>query len=124
MTPNGVDFSFSSTSCSCGMSMPADHACGGCSRAEWSQVGTETNYNRCRYAVLQQGQVGMFQVGSPTLGQLVGADDVEKAAVGWDVYKVAKLVDLKVGKPRQLCTECEPLSDCSKNLDDHVRGQI
>lgn len=54
------------------------------------------NYNRCRYAVLHKGQVGMYQVGSPTLGQLVGADDIEKAAVGWDVFKVAKLADLKV----------------------------
>ncbi len=69
---------------------------GGCSRAEWSQVGSEVNYNRCRYAVLHKGQVGMYQVGSPTLGQLVGADDIEKAAVGWDVLKIAKLVDLKV----------------------------
>ncbi len=68
----------------------------GCSRAEWSQVGSEVNYNRCRYAVLHKGQVGMYQVGSPTLGQLVGADDIEKAAVGWDVLKIAKLVDLKV----------------------------
>ena len=69
---------------------------GGCSRAEWFQVGSEVNYNRCRYAVLHKGQVGMYQVGSPTLGQLVGADDIEKAAVGWDVLKIAKLADLKV----------------------------
>lgn len=54
------------------------------------------NYNRCRYAVLHKGQVGMYQVGSPTLGQLVGADDIEKASVGWDVLRMAKLVDLKV----------------------------
>jgi len=38
----------------------------------------------------------MYQVGSSTLGQLVGADDIEKAAVGWDVLRIAKLVDLKV----------------------------
>ena len=59
-------------------------------------MGSEVNYNRCRYAVLHKGQVGMYQVGSPTLGQLVGADDIEKAAVGWDVLKIAKLADLKV----------------------------
>lgn len=75
------------------MYVPSD---GGCSRAEWSQVGSEVNYNRCRYAVLHKGQVGMYQVGSPTLGQLVGADDIEKASVGWDVLRMAKLVDLKV----------------------------
>lgn len=68
-----------------------------CSRADWSQVASEAQYNRCRYAVLYRGMVGMYQVGSPTLGQLVGADDIEKAAVGWDVFKSAKLLDLKVG---------------------------
>lgn len=67
-----------------------------CSRAEWSQVGSEVSYNRCRYGVLHRGQLGLYQVGSPSLGQLVGADDIEKAAVGWDVFKIAKLVDLKV----------------------------
>lgn len=67
-----------------------------CSRAEWSEVGSEVSYNRCRSGVLHRGQVGLYQVGSPTLGQLVGADDIEKAAVGWDVYRVAKLTDLKV----------------------------
>ncbi len=46
--------------------------------------------------MLHKGQVGMYQVGSSTLGQLVGADDIEKAAVGWDVLRIAKLVDLKV----------------------------
>ena len=74
-------------------------------------MGTETNYNRYRYAVLQQGQVGMFQVGSPTLGQLVGADDIEKAAVGWDVYRIAKLADLKVCTVGQLCAALKALSD-------------
>lgn len=67
-----------------------------CSRAEWSQVGTEVSYNRCRYGVLHKGQLGLYQVGSPSLGQLVGADDIEKAAVGWDVFRIAKLADLKV----------------------------
>ena len=67
-----------------------------CSRAEWSQVGSEVQYNRCRYAVLDRGSIGMYQIGSPTLGQLVGADDIEKAAVGWDVFRFAKLLDLKV----------------------------
>lgn len=67
-----------------------------CSRAEWSQVGSEVQYNRCRYAVLYRGMIGMYQIGSPTLGQLVGADDIEKAAVGWDVFRSTKLLDLKV----------------------------
>ena len=67
-----------------------------CSRAEWGQVGSEVSYNRCRYGVLHRGQLGLYQVGSASLGQLVGADDIEKAAVGWDVFKIAKLVDLKV----------------------------
>ena len=53
-------------------------------------------YNRCRYGVLHKGQLGLYQVGSPSLGQLVGADDIEKAAVGWDVFRIAKLADLKV----------------------------
>ncbi|DBA69786.1 TPA: hypothetical protein ACH3X2_012508 [Trebouxia sp. C0005] len=76
--------------------VPYDQPFTAASRAEWSQVGSEVNYNRCRYAVLHKGQVGMYQVGSPTLGQLVGADDIEKASVGWDVLRMAKLVDLKV----------------------------
>ncbi|DBA85904.1 TPA: hypothetical protein ACH3X1_005449 [Trebouxia sp. C0004] len=76
--------------------VPYDQPLTAASRAEWCQVGSEVNYNRCRYAVLHKGQVGMYQVGSPTLGQLVGADDIEKAAVGWDVLKIAKLADLKV----------------------------
>lgn len=67
-----------------------------CSRAEWSEVGSEVSYNRCRYGVLHKGQLGLYQVGSPSLGQLVGADDIEKATVGWDVFRIAKLVDLKV----------------------------
>ena len=61
------------------------------------------SYNRCRYGVLHKGQVGMYQVGSPTLGQLVGADDIEKAAVGWDVFRIAKLADLKVFPSRLVC---------------------
>lgn len=46
--------------------------------------------------MVHKGQLGLYQVGSPSLGQLVGADDIEKAAVGWDVFRIAKLVDLKV----------------------------
>ena len=45
--------------------------------------------------MFHKGQVGMYQVGSKTLGQLLGADDIEKAAVGWDVFKIVKLADLK-----------------------------
>lgn len=73
-----------------------EHGCMTCSRAEWSEVGSEVSYNRCRYGVLHKGQLGLYQVGSPSLGQLVGADDIEKATVGWDVFRIAKLVDLKV----------------------------
>ena len=73
-----------------------EHGCLTCSRAEWSEVGSEVSYNRCRYGVLHKGQLGLYQVGSPSLGQLVGADDIEKATVGWDVFRIAKLVDLKV----------------------------
>lgn len=85
-----------------------------CSRAEWSQVASEMSYNRCRHGVLHQGQLGLYQVGSPSLGQLVGADDIEKAAVGWDVFKVAKLVDLKVCL--HLSLKPTPALQCSRDL--------
>lgn len=77
-----------------------------CSRAEWSQVGSEVQYNRCRYAVLYRGMIGMYQIGSATLGQLVGADDIEKAAVGWDVFRSAKLLDLKVTTSHLFASYC------------------
>lgn len=76
-------------------------------------MASEAQYNRCRYAVLYRGMVGMYQVGSPTLGQLVGADDIEKAAVGWDVFKSARLLDLKVMPP----TTCAKWSLLSSTAD-------
>lgn len=74
-------------------------------------MGSEVSYNRCRYGVLHKGQLGLYQVGSPSLGQLVGADDIEKATVGWDVFRIAKLVDLKVCLA--LASRLDKLHTCS-----------
>ena len=59
-------------------------------------MNAELVYNRCRSAVSHAGQIGLYQVGSPSLGSAASQEEIEKAAVSWDTFKTAKLQDLKV----------------------------
>lgn len=71
-------------------------SCVCCSRLEWMELLSELSYNHMRTAVFQDGCISMYQVGSPTLGLSAAPDDIEKGLVQFDVFKTAKLRDLKV----------------------------
>ncbi len=59
-------------------------------------MNAEVVYNRCRSAVCHAGQIGFYQVGSPSLGPAASQEEIERAAVSWDTFKTAKLAELKV----------------------------
>ena len=59
-------------------------------------MNAEVVYNRCRSAVCHAGQIGLYQVGSPSLGPAASQEEIERAAVSWDTFKTAKLQELKV----------------------------
>ena len=76
-------------------------------------MNAEVVYNRCRSAVCYAGQIGMYQVGSPSLGPAASQEEIERAAVSWDTFKTAKLQDLKVRCGVTLWCWKEPLSQWS-----------
>ncbi|KAK9811814.1 hypothetical protein WJX72_010643 [[Myrmecia] bisecta] len=63
----------------------------------WTELISELQYNCCRSATFHNGQLSIYQVGSPSLGFGL-SDDSEKGMVAWDVFKCAKLADLKVAE--------------------------
>lgn len=58
-------------------------------------MSSELAYNHSRTAIFHDGSLSVYQVGSPALALLPSQDDMEKGAVQWDVFKAAKLRDLK-----------------------------
>ncbi|PNW72944.1 hypothetical protein CHLRE_14g612700v5 [Chlamydomonas reinhardtii] len=71
------------------------------SKPKWVEWDSELPYNKNRTATLWNGTISIYQLGSNTLGR-VNDDDAEKGLVFWDVFKTAKLDNLK---PRQLAED-------------------
>ena len=64
------------------------------SRPEWQEWESELPYNKCRTATFFNGQLSVYQLGSTTLGR-ANDEDTEKGLVYWDVFKAARLDNLK-----------------------------
>ena len=60
----------------------------------WKELDSELEINSSRTSVFYQGCLGIFQVGSRSLGS-PSADNIEKGLVHWDVYKTVSLQQLK-----------------------------